>query len=139
MGWQVITSCVLESAGEQSEMEVVLRCKNDVCVGALSVNLTKLYFVCVLHFTVGVTRLLLASRLSLLVINKRYCNWCAKEVEREKRLITVNWPVQIIPCISIVISFSLELKWPQKKLKTMLMQNFGVTNKEYYGMLRYFL
>ena len=29
-------------------------------------------------------------------------------------------------CINIV-------KWPQEKLKTMLMQNFGVTNKEYYG------
>ena len=27
----------------------------------------------------------------------------------------------------------------QEKLETMLMQNFGVTNKEYYGMLRYFL
>ena len=26
----------------------------------------------------------------------------------------------------------------QEKLKTMLMQNFGVTNKEHYGMLRYF-
>ena len=26
-----------------------------------------------------------------------------------------------------------------KKLKTMLMQNFGVTIKEHYGMLRYFL
>ena len=25
-----------------------------------------------------------------------------------------------------------------KKLKTMLMQNFGLTNKEYYGMLWYF-
>ena len=69
MGWQVITSSVLESAAEQSEMKVVLRCENDVCVGALSVNFTKLYFVRVLHFTVGVTRLLLASRLSLLVIN----------------------------------------------------------------------
>ena len=30
-------------------MEVVPRCKNDVCVGALFVNCTKLYFVCVLH------------------------------------------------------------------------------------------
>ena len=30
-------------------------------------------------------------------------------------------------CISIVFSFSWELKWPQEKLKTMLMQNFGVT------------
>ena len=40
---------------------------------------------------------------------------------------------------SIVFSFSSELKWPQEKLKTMLMQNFGVTNKEHYGMLRYFL
>ena len=55
-------------------MEVVPRCKNDVCVGALFVNFTKLYFVCVLHFTVGVTRLLLASHLSLLVIDKQYCN-----------------------------------------------------------------
>ena len=27
----------------------------------------------------------------------------------------------------------------QEKLKTMLMQNFGETNKEYYGMLWYFL
>ena len=27
----------------------------------------------------------------------------------------------------------------KKKLKTMLMQNFGVTNKEHYGMLWYFL
>ena len=26
--------------------------------------------------------------------------------------------------------------FPQEKLKTMLMQNFGVTNKEYYGMLK---
>ena len=39
----------------------------------------------------------------------------------------------------IVFSFSWELKWPQEKLKTMLMQNFGVTYKECYGMLWYFL
>ena len=38
-----------------------------------------------------------------------------------------------------LLSFSWELKWPQEKLKTMLMQNFGVTNKEHYGMLWYFL
>ena len=30
------------------------------------------------------------------------------------------------------------LKWPQNKLKTMTMKNFGVTNKEYYGMLWHF-
>ena len=36
-------------------------------------------------------------------------------------------------------SFSWELKWPQEKLKTMVMQNFGLTNKEHYGMLWYFL
>ena len=41
--------------------------------------------------------------------------------------------------ISIVFSFSWELKQPQEKLKTMLMQNFGVTNKQHYGMLWYFL
>ena len=63
----------------------------------------------------------------------------------------MNWPLQKIPkhtimlffrrpkiCISIVFSFSWELKWPQEILKTMLMQNFGVTNKEHYGMLWYF-
>ena len=61
---------VLESAAERSELEVVLRCKNDVCVGVLSVNFTMLYFVWfVLHFTVGFTRVLLSSRVSLLVIN----------------------------------------------------------------------
>ena len=42
-------------------------------------------------------------------------------------------------CISIVLSFSWELKRPQEKLKTMLMQTFGVTNKENYGMFGYFL
>ena len=41
-------------------------------------------------------------------------------------------------CISIVFSFSWELKWPQEKLKTILMSNFGVTNKEHYGVLWYF-
>ena len=41
-------------------------------------------------------------------------------------------------CISIVFSFSWELKWPLEKLKTMLMQSFGVTNKEHYGVLWYF-
>ena len=28
---------------------------------------------------------------------------------------------------------------PRQKLKTMLMQTFGVTNEEYYGILWYFL
>ena len=50
-------------------MEVVLRCnmiQSDVCVVALSVNFTMLSFMrFVLHFTVGVTRLLLLSRVSL--------------------------------------------------------------------------
>ena len=38
-----------------------------------------------------------------------------------------------------VFSFSWELKWPQEKLKTMLMKNFVVINKEYFGLLWYFL
>ena len=63
-----------------------------------------------------------------------------------------NWPLQKIPwhtiilfiCypqnwISIVFSFSWGHFNSQEKLKTMLMQNFGVTNKEHYGMLWYFL
>ena len=35
--------------------------------------------------------------------------------------------------------FLLGVKMAQEKLKTMLMQKFGMTNKENYGMLRYFL
>ena len=63
-----------------------------------------------------------------------------------------NWPLQKMPQHSIILlvtqskilhkyclQFLLQLRWPQEKLKTMLMQNFGVTNKEYYGMLWYFL
>ena len=30
-------------------------------------------------------------------------------------------------------------KWPQDKLKTMILQNLGVTKKGHYGMLWYFL
>ena len=41
-------------------------------------------------------------------------------------------------CISIVFSFSQGHFNSQEKLKTMLMHNFGVTNKEHYGMLWYF-
>ena len=42
-------------------------------------------------------------------------------------------------CISIVFSFSWGHFYSQEKLKTMLMQIWGVTNKEHYGMLWYFL
>ena len=42
-------------------------------------------------------------------------------------------------CISIVFSFCWDHFNSQEKLKIMLMQNFGVRNKEYYGMLWYFL
>ena len=41
--------------------------------------------------------------------------------------------------MSIVFSFSWGHFNSHEKLKTMLMQNCGVTNKEYYGMLWYFL
>ena len=40
---------------------------------------------------------------------------------------------------SIVFSFSWGHFNSQEKLKTMLMQKFGVTDKEHYGMLWYFL
>ena len=62
-----------------------------------------------------------------------------------------HWPLQKIPqhtimlfvchpkyCISIVFSFSWGHFNSQEKLKTKLMQHFGVTNKEHYGMLWYF-
>ena len=42
-------------------------------------------------------------------------------------------------CISIVFSFPWGHFNSQEKLKTMLMQNFGMTNKEHYGMFWYFL
>ena len=42
-------------------------------------------------------------------------------------------------CISIVVSFNWGHFNSWEKLKTMLMQNFGVTSKEHYGMLWYFL
>ena len=42
-------------------------------------------------------------------------------------------------CISIVFSFPWDHFNSQEKLKTMLLQNFGVTNKEHCGMLWYFL
>ena len=42
-------------------------------------------------------------------------------------------------CVSIVFSFSWGHFNSQEKLKTMLMQNFRVTNKEHYGTLWYFL
>ena len=41
-------------------------------------------------------------------------------------------------CISIVFSFSWGHFNSPEKLKTMLKHNFGVTNKEHYGMLWYF-
>ena len=50
---------------------------------------------------------------------------------------TLCWSLQF--CRSIVFSFSWGHFNSQEKLKTMLMQNFGVTNKAYYGMLWYFL
>ena len=42
-------------------------------------------------------------------------------------------------CISIVFSFNWGHFNSWEKLKTMLMQNIGVTSKEHYGMLWYFL
>ena len=47
----------------------------------------------------------------------------------------------VIPkfCISIVFSFAWGYFNSQEKLKTMLMQNCGVTNKEHYGVFWYFL
>ena len=59
----------------------------------------------------------------------------------QKKTITYHNALCLSPpkfYISIVFSFSWELKWHEEKLKTMLMQNFGVTNKEHYGMLWFF-
>ena len=54
----------------------------------------------------------------------------------------VNWwviSIMLFVCHpKVVFNFSRELKWPQEKLKIMLMQNFGVTKKEHYGMFMVF-
>ena len=66
----------------------------------------------------------------------------SRAIDLSRNAITCHNALCLSPekfCVSIVFSFSCELKWPQVKLKTMLMQNFGVTNKEHYGMLWYFL
>ena len=68
----------------------------------------------------------------------RDVQWCAIDHSRKYHniLLFVCHPKF---CKSIAFSFSWELKWPQENLKTMFMQNFGVTNKEHYGMLWCFL
>ena len=74
--------------------KLFLRCKNDVCVGALSVNFTMLYFMWfVSHFTVDVTRLLLSSRFSLLVINllttrANYCTLINEPTVKRETIMT---------------------------------------------------
>ena len=47
---------------------------------------------------------------------------------------TLCWSLQHFAEELSLVSLG-SFKWPQEKLKTMLMQNFGVTNKEYYGIL----
>ena len=65
----------------RSEMEVVLRCENYVQVDALTVVNFTMWFGS--HFTVGVTRWLLLSRVSLSVINLLTIR--ERERVREKR------------------------------------------------------
>ena len=68
--------------------------------------------------------------------------YCLSQLTTPENTITYHNALCLSPknfSISIAFSFSWELKWPQEELKTMLMQNFGVTNEEHYGMLWYFL
>ena len=68
--------------------------------------------------------------------------YCLRQLTTPENTITYHNALCLSPktfWISIAFSFSWELKWPQEELKTMLMQNFGVTNEEHYGMLWYFL
>ena len=53
---------------------------------------------------------------------------------------TLCWSLQNFAILhKHCLQFLLGVKMAREKLKTMLMQNFGVTNKEYYGMLWYLL
>ena len=51
----------------------------------------------------------------------------------------LEWSILLVTlkfCISLVFGFSWDHPLnPQEKLKTTLVQKFGVTRKEYYGML----
>ena len=38
-------------------------------------------------------------------------------------------------CVQIFQDASWDLLWSQEKIKALLMQNFGGTNKEYYGVI----
>ena len=53
---------ILESAAVRRKIGVALRCENDVQDDALTVVYFTMLCVVFLHFTVGVTRLLLSSR-----------------------------------------------------------------------------
>ena len=73
-------------------------------------------------------------------LGKKYCRG-KTELTTLENTITYYNSLFVTPkfCISIVFHFSLGHFNSQEKLKTMLKQNFGVTNKEHYGMLWYFL
>ena len=67
---------------------------------------------------------------------------CNFQLTTPENTITYHNALSLSPpkfCISIVFGVSWGHCNSQEKLKTMLMQNFGVTNKERYGMLWYFL
>ena len=61
--------------------------------------------------------------------------------DHSRKYHNIPWYSLLAPklCISIVFSFAWGHFNSQEKLKTMCMQNFWVANKEYYGMLLYFL
>ena len=61
--------------------------------------------------------------------------------DHSRKYHNIPWYSLLAPklCISIVFSFAWGHFNSQEKLKTMRMQNFWVANKEYYGMLLYFL
>ena len=59
----------------------------------------------------------------------------------------MEWDPGLVGLVSFVFTLSrtfllgvgTKRNWHQAKLKTMLIQNFGMTNEEHYGMLWYFL
>ena len=70
------------------------------------------------------------------------CRSFSLVIDHSRNTITYHNALSLSPpkfCISIVFGVSWGHFNSQEKLKTMLMQNFGVTNKEHYGMLWYFL
>jgi len=78
------------------------------------------------------------SKISCILIELKLASYYEREFNTPENTIMFLFITPTV-CISIVFSFSWAHFNSQEKLKTMRIQNLGVTNKEHCGMLWYFL